>query len=98
MSNFTEHLSDSKYFLLIELEKYVQYFISYFWSLKGYNLKNSNEKTACSCRYVCAQSLLTLCDPMDCSPPGSSVLGIFQARILEQVTISFPRGSSGLRD
>ena len=30
-----------------------------------------------------AQSCLTLCDPMDCSPPGSSVLGILQARILE---------------
>ena len=31
----------------------------------------------------------TLCDPMDCSPPGSSVLGIFQARIPEWVAISF---------
>ena len=30
-----------------------------------------------------AQSCLTLCDPMDCSPPGSSVHGIFQARVLE---------------
>ena len=34
------------------------------------------------------------CNPMGCSPPGSSVHGIFQARILEQVAISFPRGSS----
>ena len=32
---------------------------------------------------VCAQSSLTLCDPMDCSPPGSSVHGILQARIVE---------------
>ena len=32
-----------------------------------------------------AQSCLTLCDPMDCSPPGSSVHGILQARILEWV-------------
>ena len=30
-----------------------------------------------------AQSCLTLCDPMDCSPPGFSIHGIFQARILE---------------
>ena len=30
-----------------------------------------------------AQSCLTLCDPMDCSPPGSSVHGIFQAKVLE---------------
>ena len=48
---------------------------------------------------VCAvHSCLTLCDPMDCSPPGSSVHGIFQARILEWVSISFSRGSSQARD
>ena len=35
-----------------------------------------------------AQSCPTLCDPMDCSPPGSSVHDIFQARILEWVAIS----------
>ena len=40
----------------------------------------------------------TLCDPMDCSLPGSSVHGIFQARILEWVAISFSRGSSQPRD
>ena len=38
--------------------------------------------------------LLTLCDPVDCSPPGSSIHGILQARILEWVAISFSRGSS----
>ena len=37
----------------------------------------------------CAQSQPTLCDPVDGSPPGSSVNGIFQARILEWVVISF---------
>ena len=41
-----------------------------------------------------AQSCLTLCDPMDCSPLGSSVHGILQARILEWVAISSSRGSS----
>ena len=41
-----------------------------------------------------AQSCQTLCDPMDCSPPGPSVRGILQARILEWVAISFSRGSS----
>ena len=45
-----------------------------------------------------AQSCMTLCDPMDCSPPGSSVHGILQARILEWVAISFSRGSSLTRD
>ena len=44
------------------------------------------------------QSCPTLCDPMDCSLPGSSVHGIFQARILEWVAISFSRGSSQPRD
>ena len=40
---------------------------------------------------VCAQPCLTLCDPMDCSLPGSSVHRILQARILEWVAISFSR-------
>ena len=40
----------------------------------------------------------TLCDPRDYSPPGSSVYGIFQARILEWVVISFSWGSSQPRD
>ena len=45
-----------------------------------------------------AQSCPTLCDPRDCSLPGSYVHGIFQARILEWVAISFSRGSSRPRD
>ena len=45
-----------------------------------------------------AQSCLTLCDPMDCTLPGFSIHGIFQARVLEWVAISFSRGSSQPRD
>ena len=45
-----------------------------------------------------AQLCPTLCGPVDCSPPGSSVQGIFQARILEWVAISSSRGSTQLRD
>ena len=45
-----------------------------------------------------AQSCPTLFDPLDCSPPGFSIHGIFQERILEWVAISFPRGSSQARD
>ena len=45
-----------------------------------------------------AQSRPTLCNPMDCSPPGSSVHGILQARILEWIAIPFSRGSSGPRN
>ena len=44
------------------------------------------------------QSCLTLCDPVDCSPPGSSVHGVLMARILEWVAISFSRGSSRPRN
>ena len=44
------------------------------------------------------QSCPTLCDPVHYSPPGSSVHGIIQARILEWVAISFSRGSSWTRD
>ena len=45
-----------------------------------------------------AQSCLTLCDPVDCSPSGSSVHGILQARILEWFATRFSRGSSQPRD
>ena len=41
-----------------------------------------------TCMHSITQSCLTLCDPMNCSPPGSSVHGVFQARILEWVAIS----------
>ena len=44
------------------------------------------------------QSRLTLLRPMDCSPPGFSVHGIFQVRVLEWVVISCSRGSSWQRD
>ena len=47
---------------------------------------------------VCTQSQPTLCNPMDCSPSGSSVHGILQARILEWVAICFSRGLSWARD
>ena len=47
-----------------------------------------------SVKELVIQSCLPLCDPMDSSPPGSSVRGILQARILERVAIPFSRGSS----
>ena len=48
--------------------------------------------------YLVTQSCLTLCNPRDCSPPGSSVLGILQARILELVAMPYSRGSFQPRD
>ena len=55
------------------------------------------EMVVCVC-VLLAQSCLTICNPMDCSSPCSSVHGILQARIHEQVAISFSRGSSRPRD
>ena len=51
-----------------------------------------------SCCCLVTKSYLTLCDPMDCSPPVSSVHGISQARILEWVAIPCCKGSSQPRD
>ena len=56
----------------------------------------------CVCVCVCAELLsciwLALCDSMDCSPPGSSVHGIFQAKILQWVAVSSSKGSFRPRD
>ena len=54
------------------------------WNLKFYVLSHS--------------AVLTFCHPVDYNPPGSSVRGIFQVRILEWVALSYPRGSSQPRD
>ena len=50
------------------------------------------------CYYLVASHVWLFCDSIDYSPPGSSVHGILQARILEWVAISFSRGSSLPRD
>ena len=53
---------------------------------------------SCCCCGLVPQSRLSPCDPPDCSPPGSSIHGISQARTLWWVAISFLRGSSQPRD
>ena len=61
-----------------------------------YGMKlHSKKKTK---KELVTQSCPALCDPMDCSPPGSSVHGILQARILKWVAFLFLRGSSQSRD
>ena len=58
-----------------------------------------HEDTTCGKQCaLCAKSFQTLCDPVDCSPPGSSVHGILQARILEWVAMPSFKGSSQLGD
>ena len=59
-------------------------------------LKMVHEPDVRACSIV--QSFPALCDPMNCSPSGSSVHGILQARIVEWVDISFSRGFSRPRD
>ena len=66
-----------------------------------YSVKNSvitNHIVKLQARQAITQSCPTLCNPMDCSLPGFSVHGVFQARVLEWVAISFSRGSSCPRD
>ena len=53
---------------------------------------------SCVCVPQSLQSCLTLCSPLGCSPPGPSVHGILQARILEWVAMPSSRGSSQPRD
>ena len=62
----------------------------YLLSHKGTLIANRYLQLPCSVSQSCA----TLCDPMNCSLPGSSVHGISQTRILEWAAISFCRGSS----
>ena len=72
------------------------------WALQSFVTQSLFSDSEMSCllskKCVHAQSHATLCHPMDCSPPGSSVHGISQARILEWVAISSSRRSYGYRD
>ena len=69
---------------LTEVHLFIQQTVSNYWP---------------HCEWVrVARSCLTLCDPMDCSLPGSSVHGNLQARILEWVVVPSSRGSSHARD
>ena len=61
-------------------------------------LSRVSDWSFCCCSCCCLAVKLFFCDPIDCNLPGSSVHGIFQARILEWLAISFSRGSSRPRD
>ena len=65
-------------------------------TIKNISVPNLGANSMCVC--LVASVVSNSLDPMDCSPSGSSVHGILQARILEWVAISFSRGSSLLRD
>ena len=92
--NLSDCFTSIFYFKLINWTS--MFFISFWWALvlswmypeSLFNL------------FLCSVSLsyLNLCGPVDCSLPGYSVCGIFQARILEWVDISYSRGSFWSRD
>ena len=63
--------------------------------------KHCGQDSITKCVCVCVQSRPTLCKPVDCSPPGSSVHGVFQARILqwvEWIAVAYSRASFWPRD
>ena len=82
---------------------YGSFLINFYWSLVAvqcwvsFYCTEMNQQSVCVCVLV-AQSCLTLWDPMDCSPPGSSVHGVLQARTLEWVDTPLSVGSSPPRD
>ena len=82
-------------FLLI-FKVILNFFI--FWTINPYLLFSSFDLSVHLLSCSVTQSCPTLCNPMDCSLPGSSVHGIFQARMLEWIAIPFSRGSSQPRD
>ena len=82
------------------LRSFLSFSLIYFLIFKEWLQYLCWHKPLCVCVCVCVcvceslQLYPTLCDPMDCSPPGSSVHGILQVRILGWVPTSYSRGSS----
>ena len=66
--------------------------------MKLYKIPEINGFYESEVKVLVAQSCLTLCDPMDCSPLGSSFRGISQARILDWIAIPFSKGIFWPRD
>ena len=85
----------------IQRRRNITYFLTPFLTTMRLNWTEPNQHvTYClvSVNVLVTPLCPTLCDPMDCSPAGSSVRGILQARVLEWVAISFFKGSFWLRD
>ena len=79
----------------------VSFAIIWTYHKKFYTCQSGVGNGMCVCVCVCvciSHSVMSDCGRLDCSPPGSSVHGILQARILEWVTISYSRGSFRHRD
>ena len=87
----------SKPQLRLNAAKWINW-LKYKYFLKGEEKIQSQRCFGRTLKVLVVQTRPTLCNLMDCSPPGSSVHGISQARILEWVAISFPRGTPPPRD
>ena len=83
---------------LIPSSEFQYYFISPLVSCHLFSNNLCTHSTLSAVVVVWSLNCVWLCDPMDCSPPGSSVHGILQARILEWVFMPSSRGSSQPRD
>ena len=88
-----------KYMQSVVLAAFIQLYIDKVTQIRNFQciIMTISLQRALCCVLVLSCSVqlcLSLCDLMDCSPPGSSVHGILQARILEWVAIPFSRGSS----
>ena len=92
----THFILQSCFFFTFPLFPSSKYHFGFSHFLRTSKVTIAGNEVVCVCSV--AQLCASLCDPMDYCPPGSSVHGIFQARILEWVDISFSRGSSWPRD
>ena len=101
LSLFKSSVCVAKFTGLIPLTSLLLFFGHLKGYAQGFEINGQNCNMVCECMHcACSvdQSCPILCNLMDCSPPGTSVNGIFQARILEWVVISYSRGFSQPRD
>ena len=98
--NISQFLWTWNSFSLISLVFRIVWFVSTYFYLSQLNraLLQINHSNVIQRQKVKVKSLSDPMDPMNCSLPGSSIHGIFQARVLEWVAIAFSRGSSQPRD
>ena len=87
------HMCMLIYYMSLFMEMHIYAMCNYFWK-KGVTpcLRAQTLEPGCECVCSVAQSCPILWDPMNCSPPGSSVYGALQARILEWVAMPSSRG------
>ena len=96
VDTYREHLTMTQAFKENSYSNFVASDISFCFKSRGWKILKDINGGGCYC--LVTKSHLTLCDPMDCSPPGFSAYGISQARILEWVAIPFYSWSSQPRD